>query len=349
MPGVKPVYVGTDGMLSEKASSLSNRSSMPLPCTSRLPRPLQTQKPLPSPPVAQVVNPDSPPKAQRTLIDAEYSESPMSSDWPIIHPENVAPRLGEERSSLPDSSDIAFTTPPPYDGACDDDGTRVRRLSWHSTHSAASTGTGPILRISADADAVILGTDDSIPEVPSIPAVIPTRLAQPRSMGALGSRGIRAMGSKTSLSATPPSAKADRTEAMRKVSPAVKISPIRSMQPPRNTGLDGYSPKSPSPLAPSAASRPTTSQASVAAHPTASSTPSGSHEPIELTSPVPESKRIASDLTAVQASDQTAEADKVCMSKHFMERTNVFFRKRKCQKMNKLCISRRSGGRSITP
>ncbi|KAF2820243.1 hypothetical protein CC86DRAFT_459754 [Ophiobolus disseminans] len=46
-------------------------------------------KPLPSPPIAQVVDPNSPPKAQRTLVDAEAG-SPSEEQWPILRPEPVS-------------------------------------------------------------------------------------------------------------------------------------------------------------------------------------------------------------------------------------------------------------------
>jgi hypothetical protein len=46
-------------------------------------------KELPSPPIVQVVDPNSPPKAQRTLVDAE-SGILSDSAWPILQPENVS-------------------------------------------------------------------------------------------------------------------------------------------------------------------------------------------------------------------------------------------------------------------
>jgi hypothetical protein len=44
-------------------------------------------KPLPSPPVARLVDPNSPLKAQRTLIDAE-TVVPSIEQWPILRPHN---------------------------------------------------------------------------------------------------------------------------------------------------------------------------------------------------------------------------------------------------------------------
>ena len=67
----------------------------------KLAPPLSCNKPLPSPPIAQVINPNSPPKAQRTLVDAE-SGSPPEDEWPIIRPENasstVEPDVQQQRS-----------------------------------------------------------------------------------------------------------------------------------------------------------------------------------------------------------------------------------------------------------
>jgi hypothetical protein len=44
-------------------------------------------KPLPSPPVARIVDPNSPLKAQRTLIDAE-TVVPSIEQWPVLRPHN---------------------------------------------------------------------------------------------------------------------------------------------------------------------------------------------------------------------------------------------------------------------
>ena len=55
-----------------------------------VPSPPSCNKPLPSPPIAQIINPASPPKARRTLVDAEAG-SPTSETWPILQPENISP------------------------------------------------------------------------------------------------------------------------------------------------------------------------------------------------------------------------------------------------------------------
>ncbi|KAJ4988826.1 hypothetical protein SVAN01_05633 [Stagonosporopsis vannaccii] len=51
---------------------------------------LSCDKPLPSPPFAQIVNPASPAKPQRTLVDAEAG-TPTDEQWPILRPESVLP------------------------------------------------------------------------------------------------------------------------------------------------------------------------------------------------------------------------------------------------------------------
>ncbi|KAF3041708.1 hypothetical protein E8E12_006374 [Didymella heteroderae] len=123
---------------------------------------------------------------------------------------------------------------------------RIKRLSWYSSKS----GSGPTLRISADADAVLLGREDSIPAVPDVPEQILRKPSQERSNGPLPGRVSRqilvSMGaSKFSRTSTPSS-----TETETIGSRPVKITPIRSMQPPRKTSTDDLSKGSPSPSMP---------------------------------------------------------------------------------------------------
>ncbi|CAN9368374.1 unnamed protein product [Alternaria alternata] len=210
--------------------------------TSRLPRRPQSDKPLPSPPIAQVVDPNSPSKASRTLVDA-FTPSPTLKEYPVLRPENIPPRLSSKRSSLPTRSPVASRSFVSTNG---DDGTRVKRLSWHSSGSGSSSGTGPILTISGDADAMILGQCDSIPAVPAIPLVLPERTTQPRSFSALTSRISKATTSRAELTITTASPVPSTKELTANGSPVVKISPIRSMQPPRQPSLDANSPRSPS-------------------------------------------------------------------------------------------------------
>ncbi|KAF2853399.1 hypothetical protein T440DRAFT_305297 [Plenodomus tracheiphilus IPT5] len=61
--------------------------------------PSNRDKPLPSPPMAQVVNPNTPPKARRTLVDAE-SGSLFQSDWPILCPEAASDLANESINHL---------------------------------------------------------------------------------------------------------------------------------------------------------------------------------------------------------------------------------------------------------
>lgn len=50
---------------------------------------LSRNKPLPSPPIAQVIDPNSPPRAQRTLVDAEAGILPADV-WPILTPADTS-------------------------------------------------------------------------------------------------------------------------------------------------------------------------------------------------------------------------------------------------------------------
>jgi hypothetical protein len=55
-------------------------------------------KPLPSPPVAQVVNPMSPVKVSRTLVDAENAGTPTSEQYPAIAPVTTASLAGSGKN-----------------------------------------------------------------------------------------------------------------------------------------------------------------------------------------------------------------------------------------------------------
>ncbi|KAL1795270.1 hypothetical protein ACET3X_007086 [Alternaria dauci] len=227
--------------------------------TSRLPRRPQSDKALPSPPIAQVIDPNSPPRASRTLVDA-FTPSPILKEYPVLRPENIPPRLSSKRSSLPARSPVASRSFVSADG---DEGTRVKRLSWHSSGSGSSSGTGPILTISGDADAVILGHCDSIPAVPAIPLVLPERTVQPHSFSALTSRISKATTSRADLTVATASPVSSTKELTANGSPVVKISPIRSMQPPRQPSLDANSPRSPSSVCSTVPDAATVSKASM--------------------------------------------------------------------------------------
>ncbi|RYO13179.1 hypothetical protein AA0111_g12323 [Alternaria arborescens] len=242
IPSIRSASVGTRGALPGRAMSPATRATTTPTGTSRLPRRPQSDKPLPSPPIAQVVDPNSPPKASRTLVDA-FTPSPTLKEYPVLRPENIPPRLSSKRSSLPTRSPVAARSFVSTNG---DEGTRVKRLSWHSSGSGSSSGTGPILTISGDADAMILGQRDSIPAVPAIPLVLPERTTQPRSFSALTSRISKATTSRAELTIATASPVPSTKELTANGSPVVKISPIRSMQPPRQPSLDANSPRSPS-------------------------------------------------------------------------------------------------------
>lgn len=63
----------------------------------KLTPPSSLDKPLPSPPFAQVIDPSSAPEAQRTLVDAE-SGSLSNTDWPILRPEDISSQ-GEDTNT----------------------------------------------------------------------------------------------------------------------------------------------------------------------------------------------------------------------------------------------------------
>ena len=117
---------------------------------------------------------------------------------------------------------------------------RVKRLSWHSSNPDA----GPTLRISADADAVLLGRDDYIPAVPFLPEDPIENTTQQCSLRTLTGRVskqvlVKMTPSTGSRTPTPSLPDAPATE-----SKPVKITPIRSMQPPRKQSTGDLSKRS---------------------------------------------------------------------------------------------------------
>jgi hypothetical protein len=104
---------------------------------------------------------------------------------------------------------------------------RTKRLSAHTINS----GLGPILTIANDADAILLGDRISVPEVPPIPDTVSVK-SEERSLSALAGRISRQTMSKISLtisrSATPHSSEAETNGGTQ-----IRITPIKSMKPPR--------------------------------------------------------------------------------------------------------------------
>lgn len=93
--------------------------------------PSNRDKALPSPPMAQAVDPNSPPKSGRTLVDSDF-ETPSKSNWPILSPDEDVSGDALEQSR----DDINHTNA----------GTRI---SWQSqqqqqqTNRSASVGVAP--------------------------------------------------------------------------------------------------------------------------------------------------------------------------------------------------------------
>ncbi|USP79174.1 hypothetical protein yc1106_06448 [Curvularia clavata] len=160
------------GTIPPKAAPLPHHGTIPTPTdTSRIPRRVQSHRSLPDSPAGKLSNPHSAPNANRTLVDAN-SGSLEGKNWPLIPPKIIAEHQTLEQSSLPGLSHVDPITGSSSHEAIDDNNVHVRRLC-HSSSSAASTDTAPVLRIAADADAVILGSAGDIPPVPSIPSYIP--------------------------------------------------------------------------------------------------------------------------------------------------------------------------------
>ncbi|KAJ4333550.1 hypothetical protein N0V95_009395 [Ascochyta clinopodiicola] len=341
---------------------------------------MSCNKPLPSPPIAQLVNPQSPPKAQRTLVDAEAG-SPTEDEWPILQPENISflkafalPKSdGLPQRSISEGSVLRrngipmlksrVTTPSSVENRIpsqksslstgDDDSSQKkfrqmmepRTLSlmnpyanaFHafSTNTELATGTlqtvadivppvqtpteelkdhkqqhlveathddlafpdptsrseslygsidsislgslaaricldnepedhyegsvrvkrlstkpysGPTLRISPDADAVLLGRDDTFPAILALSNHVCKNTLQKRSLGTLAGQFSREVLGKMvpgtgSRSLTPSSGEMEGDERK-----PVKVTPIRSMQPPRKPNTEDLSKSSTSPV-----------------------------------------------------------------------------------------------------
>jgi hypothetical protein len=106
---------------------------------------------------------------------------------------------------------------------------RVKRLSWHSCNSE----TRPTSKISADADAVLIGRISSIPAVPTMLNQAPGVVAQDcvlDSMARLAPEQVSVESTSSTSLQAPTSSSTETSE-----SKPVKISPIRSMQPSRKS------------------------------------------------------------------------------------------------------------------
>jgi hypothetical protein len=159
-----------------------------------------------------------------TLLDGKFIPQSHYGSTDSVSTWNLA-----AGSSLDDGPEVD------YEGAV-----RVKHLSWHSSNPDA----GPILRISADADAVLLGRDDSIPAVPFLPENPVESTTQQHFFRTSIERDskqilINMTPSTGSRTPTPTLPEAPATE-----SKPVKITPIRSMQPPRKPSTGDLSERS---------------------------------------------------------------------------------------------------------
>jgi hypothetical protein len=141
------------------------------------------------------------------LEDSHYGSIDTTSTWSLA-----------AGSSLNDEPEV-----------CYEDHVRVKRLSWHSCNSE----TGPTLRTSADADAVLIGRISSIPAVPTMLDQAPGVVAQDcvlDSMARLAPKQVPVESTSSTSLQAPTSSSTETSE-----SKPVKISPIRSMQPSRKS------------------------------------------------------------------------------------------------------------------
>lgn len=127
---------------------------------------------------------------------------------------------------------------------------RVKRLSWKSTAS----GSGPVLTIYGDAEAFLLGRMNEVPPVPSLPEVLHGKRTHDLSFGAFSRRFTRHPKPKLTSNDVPspltPNSIDVSTPLPSSPYQSVKISPIRSMRPPRKSGLDGITSVPSSPTLP---------------------------------------------------------------------------------------------------
>lgn len=187
-------------------------------------------------------------KGDYTSNDQANNEVLRDIQWhPTTQPEEVEPvsvgsatATQSHRRSVDSSSTWSLGTSSLLkdEPELDYEGTvRVKRLSWHSSNP----DSGPTLRISADADAVLLGRAGSIPAVPALPEHMLRDPSQERSLSTLAGQVSKhitnKMGPTTgSCTSTPSSTEAEaETETETTGSRPIRITPIRSMQPPRKS------------------------------------------------------------------------------------------------------------------
>lgn len=167
---------------------------------------------------------------EATLMSSDPAPAIQSRYGPI---DNISTWSLAPGSSINDELDIH------YEGTV-----RVKRLSWHSS----KPDSGPLLRIAADADAVLLGRHDSSPEVPDSPDNMPKTSSQEHSISILAKRisrqaVVRVAPDTDSRSPTSSPAVMGATEGI-----PVEITPIRSMQLPRKASTGDLPKKCTSPV-----------------------------------------------------------------------------------------------------
>jgi len=112
--------------------------------------------------------------------------------------------------------------------------TRVKRLSTHTLN----LGLGPILTIAGDADAVLFGSRDSVPEVPPILDAVSAQSSEERSPSAIAGKTSRQTINKISLTKTLRSITPRLSDTEPSGGAPTRIVPIRSMKQPRGMSAE---------------------------------------------------------------------------------------------------------------
>jgi hypothetical protein len=224
------------------SSLREQRSSLPLPNKSRcysgndvpasqpsFMKPGSTKWPLldTAPPPAHLAGQlDDEHRATNTMEQLDDTDKPVEGTQSFeTYRTTVSQQVSTGSPSTKTISDASSFENTKEPGLCPKN--RTKRLSAHTINS----GLGPILTIANDADAILLGDGIPVPEVPPMPDTVSVK-SERSSLGALAGRISRQTMSKISLTisrpATPHSSGTETNGGTQ-----VRITPIRSIQPPR--------------------------------------------------------------------------------------------------------------------
>ena len=172
---------------------------------------------------------------QQHLTTAPGNVEPASFSGADVTQSHYGSIDGVTTRSLAAGSSLVYKPEINYEGTV-----RVKRLSWRSSNHES----GPTLRISADAGAVLLGRDDSTPALPAFPDQVLEKTAQERSLSTLAGRVSKQVLVKMTSNTNSRTPTPSSTEGETVKSKPVKITPIRSMQPPRKLSTGDLSKES---------------------------------------------------------------------------------------------------------